>query len=134
MYLTSQRVARRATGAQAVNAFHYAHGGRAWEGPAPEGIPDRDPGTLVLERVELEPEGNRVRSYLDVVAPDGTSFEEIRPALIAFVSRAQAFPMPWEGVVGRCSFRIAMDDDTASEWERELATLIEAIRAVHPTT
>lgn len=37
----------------------------------PQGcLPDANPGTLVWQDVQLSPPGNRVLSYLDVVAPD----------------------------------------------------------------
>jgi hypothetical protein len=45
----------------------------------PPGIPDQDPGQLVEQHINLQPPGNTVRSYLDVVAPDEVFWPEIRP-------------------------------------------------------
>ena len=131
MYLTAQNV-RSPKGVEGINAFHYSHGATyAWQGLPPEGIPDKNPGTLVAETINvLPPGGNRVRSYLDVVAPDGTPWSEIRPAFIAFVSEAQRGPFPWIGVSGRVFFRIGIELALAQTWQREIAELYRAVQAV----
>jgi hypothetical protein len=129
MYLTAQRV-RSSGGAEGVNAFQYAHGSYAWQGLPPEGIPDKNPGTLVAQTLVVPPPGNRVRSYLDVVAPDETSWSEIRPAFITFVSEAERRPFPWIGVSGRSFFRIGMEQALAKQWQREIADLYRAVQAV----
>lgn len=129
MYLSAQRV-RSSGGAEGVNAFHYLHGQYMWQGLPPEGIPDQNPGTLVAQAIAVPPPGNRVHSFLDVVAPDDASWSEIRPAFIAFVSAAQRQPLPWVGVFGRCLFRINMDRDAAQRWSHEIADLYRAAQAV----
>lgn len=78
----------------------------------------------------MVPPGNRVRSYLDIVAPDDTPWTEIRSAFIAFASDAQALQMPWSGVVGRCLFRVEMDAALASQWQAELAELYRVATTV----
>jgi hypothetical protein len=126
MYLTAHRVRRPTGPEEGVNAFFYVHGPTAWEGLPPEGIPDEEPGELVNSRISVQPPGNRVRSYLDIVAPDGTPWAEIGPAFIAFVSEAQVAAMPWRGIVGRCFFRVGMDAALAADWQRELLGLYNA--------
>lgn len=130
MFLTAQRVRRPTTGEEGVNAFFYIHGPTAWDGLPPDGIPEENPGTLAASRILVAPPGNRVRSYLDVVAPDETPWAEIRPAFITFVSEAQAGEMPWSGVVGRCFFRVAMDAALAVHWQEALLDLYGAAQAV----
>lgn len=129
MYLTAQRVKHPMSGEEGINAFSYMHGPRLWDGLPPNGIPDEDPGELASSRVAVAPPGNRVRSYVDIVAPDETPWTEIRPAFIAFVSEAQASDMPWSGVVGRCFFRAGMEAALATNWQEELLDLYRAAEA-----
>ncbi|HEX7477300.1 MAG TPA: hypothetical protein VF331_05800 [Polyangiales bacterium] len=129
MYLSAQHV-RSLEGAEGLNAFHFSHGAYIWEGLPPQGIPDQDPGMLVAQSITVTPPGNLVRAYLDIVTPDETPWNEIRPAFITFVSEAQGTPLPWIGVVGRCLFRLGMDRGVAAQWQRELADLYRATMAV----
>ena len=130
MYLTAHRVEDPSTTRAGINAFHFSHGARSWDGPPPDGIPDDEPGTLVGERIEVTPGGNRVRSYLDVIAPDVTPCPEVRSALVAFVTHAAASPLPWCGLAGRCLFRVGLDAALADEWQREIADLYRSVLAV----
>jgi hypothetical protein len=130
MYLTAHRVVRPSTGEEGINAFFYLHGALVWDGLPPEGIPDREPGELTNEHVELQPPGNRVRSYVDIVAPDETPWTEVRPAFVAFVTKAQASPLPWEGVVGRCYFRVGLEQALVAAWQSEFAKLFQAAQSV----
>ena len=127
MYLTAQRVRAPATGEEGINAFFYQHGPYVWEGFPPAGIPDANPGVLIHSVLELRRQGgNRVRSYLDVVAPDETPWNEIRRSFISFVSESQLNPLPWVGVRGRCFFRIGMESGLAQGWQHEVAVLYRA--------
>lgn len=130
MYLTAQRVQRPNTHEEGINAFYYMHGPYVWDGLPPDGIPDENRGELARSSIAVTPPGNRVRSYLDIVAPDETPWTEIRPALVAFVSEAQREEMPWSGVVGRCLFRVSMDAALTSDWQRELVALYSAAQSV----
>ena len=131
MYLTAQHV-RSVLGQEGINAFRYIHGGYVWYGLPPQGIPDQNPGVLVEQIINLPPPGNVVRSYLDIIAPDEVFWPEIRPAFFAFVSQAQLQPFPWQGVFGRCSFRVGMDFSLVNVWRYEIAHLYRAIEAVYP--
>lgn len=130
MYIAAQRVISPATGAEGVNAFYYRHGPDAWSGPPPTGIPDENPGTLVRQSIVVPPPGNRVRSYLDIVAPDDTPWSEIYEAFVAFIPHRQRSAFPWIDREGRCYFRIGMESDLANDWQRELAALHRAARTV----
>ncbi len=129
MFVTAQHVVST-NGAEGVNAFHFSHEARVWDGLPPAEIPDQDPGVLVAQSIAVQPPGNRVRAYLDIVAPDETPWKEIRPAFITFVSEAQRNQLPWVGVVGRCFFRLGMERAVATQWQRELAELYRAAAAV----
>jgi hypothetical protein len=101
-------------------------------GLPPSGIPDQNPGQLEADLIVVPPPGNRVRSYLDIVAPDEVRWSEIRPAFTAFASEAQRTPFPWVGVFGRCFFRLAMDQALARQWYVEIAHLYRAAETVRP--
>lgn len=128
MYLTAQHVIAPRSGAEGINAFYYVHGPLDWGVPPPE-MPDQEPGELTYESIAVPPPGNRVRSYLDMVAPDDAPWAEIRQSFLAFVTQTQQQQLPWVGVVGRCLFRIGMDLAAANRWQRELAELYQAAQA-----
>lgn len=130
MYLSAHHVIATRTGLEGVNAFLYSHGPYTWNGLPPAGIPDQDPGVLINAHISVPPPGNRVRSYLDVVAPDDTQASEIRQSFITFVSQVQLQPFSWVGLVGRCMFRIGMDQSLTNQWRREIAQLYRAVSAV----
>ena len=125
MYLTALHVVGQ-SGLEGINAFCYSHGGATWEVP-PLGIPDENPGMLVVQQIEVPPGGNRVRAFLDVVAPDNVFWEEIRLNYIGFISATQLQPFPRSSIVGRFLFRVGMDRDLARHWHLEIANLYRAI-------
>jgi len=128
MYLTALHVVDPATGQEGVNAYYYEHR-VTWDVPPP-GIPDQDPGELVAHHLALPTGGNRVRAFLDVVAPDEATWTEIRQSFVTFVSATQLQPFPRKGIVGRCLFRIGLDFGLAAHWHREIAELYREVQAV----
>jgi hypothetical protein len=127
MYLVAQRVLRPQTGEEGINAFHYVHGGGDWVFP-PD--PEDDPGELINSNVLIPVGGNRVRSYLDVVAPDAAPWGEVRRGVSVFVLDHFDGPMPWVGRTGRLRFRLAMEDSLARNWRQELTSLLRAAEDV----
>jgi hypothetical protein len=127
MYLTAQKVVRPRTQETGINAFYHEHGRRSWEAPP---SPDRDPGKLVADRVRIDPPvGNRVRSYVDLVAPDGRPAKEILAAFQKFLAHTKQKPLPWSGTEGSYLFRLGMDAALAKTWRAELAALlVDAIK------
>lgn len=130
MYLTAQRVVSPDASRKGINTFLYLHGERAWQGGPPPDVPDRDPGTLASHSISVEPPGNRVQSYLDIVAPDGTPWTDVRQALLEFVAESQPSPLPWRGHAGHCAFRLGMDSALSTHWQKELAVLYRAAQAL----
>ena len=129
MYLVAHDVRRPSTGQEGINAYCYLHGPYTWEVPPP-GIPDQDPGTLTASRLDVQPPaGNRVRGYLDIVAPDETPTDEIRTNFVRFVAQARGNPLPWIGISGRCLFRFSLDGELAQSWHLHLAQLYHAATA-----
>lgn len=83
MYITAHRVTRDTS--DHTNAFIHVHGSDfPWPTDA-SGLPETDPGQNLetLRHIELPPGGNRVRSYLDVLAPDDTAWSVLDNALHA---------------------------------------------------
>jgi len=93
-------------------------------------VPDQDPGLLIAQSLSLQPPGNRVRSYLDVVVADGAAWDEIRSSLLLFLGEKQRDPLPWVGDAGSVFFRIGMELGLAAEWQTELAVLYRASQAL----
>lgn len=84
MYLTAHRVVSP-DGQGGTNSFLHRHGP---DFPWPEDawrLPEEEPGDVVEEHIEVAPGGNAVRSYLDILAPDGTSIDEFDRAVAALV-------------------------------------------------
>ena len=129
MYLTAHHVISPSAAQEGINAFLYLHNRSTWRVPPPE-IPDQNPGTLTHRMIAVEPPGNRVRSYLDVVAPDDADWTEIRQGFIQFVSCAQRNPLPWTAVVGRCLFRCGLERSLVPTWQLELHRLYSALESI----
>jgi hypothetical protein len=78
--------------------------------------------------------GNSVRSYLDIIMPDEVTWGEARTSFITFLSEAQRRDFPWEGVSGRCTFRVGLERILAANWQHEIAQLLRAAEEVHRRT
>jgi hypothetical protein len=126
MYIVAQRVISPKTRQTGINVFLYLHPGRRWLIP-PEDIPSGDPGRLRQKKIGLEPNGNVVRSHLEVVAPDEIEVAQLRKHLSAFLDRAQFKPLPWKGADGPCSFGIHMVSKLVQAgWGGEVTSLATA--------
>lgn len=81
MYATAHRV-ESPRGLTGINTFLHTHGA-AFSWPAdPVQLPEHNPGVLWWDNgPEVPPGGNRVRSYLDLLAPDDTPAAEVEAAL-----------------------------------------------------
>ncbi len=122
MYLCSQRVVRPATGAEGINTFRYIHGPQRWSGEPPQSHrPEVNPGILEAELVTVPPPGNRVRSFLDVVAPDGTKPNAVALAALRPPPSIRRFPVEWTH--GNVWCRFAVDETLVGRWKEELEQL-----------
>ncbi len=82
MYVTAQRV-RAEDGQEGIHSFCHQHGAVEWPQDV-SGWPESNPGRLVAVAAPgPRLGGNRVRSYLDVLGPDGTETGAIEAALAA---------------------------------------------------
>jgi hypothetical protein len=120
MLLTAQRVMSARAHARGVNVYQYLHGPHAWERVTDEFLPEVNPGELVAQWIQLPPGGNRVVSFLDVVAPDEMGSVDLHQRLASMKHRLQpsgnlttaywdpcwarfgctALPVPWATELG----------------------------------
>jgi hypothetical protein len=124
--LTAQHV-RASTGAEGINTFCRVHGPKEWPETFP---PDLPRGELVNQAISIPPGGNRVRSYLDVTAPDEISTQEIRNAVVPFIAQSRGHALPWAGKIGRCTFRFGVETGLHASWPDELRQLVLAALTV----
>ena len=93
MYLTAHRVRESHGTATGLNVFFHTHDGKDIFAGSHEDVElirrttEADPGRLVGKWTELKAGGNTVLSYLDVIAPDGTSKADLTDALEKFRSK-----------------------------------------------
>ena len=125
MLLTALHV-RSDSGAEGINAFCSLHGAYVWPGVPPPGVPDSNPGERVNDQISVPPGGNRVRGYLDIVAPDETPTSEILASVPAYLATVRERPLPWVATIGRCTFRFGLEFGIEPNWTAEFRALLEA--------
>jgi hypothetical protein len=89
MLLTAQRVISPHLRARGVNVFQYLHGPNSWERVPNNFLPEANPGELVAQWIQVPPGGNRVVSFLDVVAPDEIDGVDLQQRLTSLKHRLQ---------------------------------------------
>lgn len=129
MYLSAHRVQAPPRdgnpGPQGINAFYYNHGPHV----LPAGLrPESNPGVFVDSSIEVPPPGNRVRSYLDVMARDGTPLAQLAAA-IAAPPRTASLPVDW--TVGGIWCRFGAELELAPHWRRELQRLFARVAVLY---
>ena len=131
MYLTAHHVvSSRPDGRQGINAFLYLHGPVEWNQSELARVPVTNPGRLIDQSISVPPGGNSVRSYLDIAAPDGIRWEDIRVDLMDFTGQHQTRPLPWSGHAGHCYFQLGLELGLTEHWQRELPKLYRAAQAL----
>ncbi len=115
-----------AEGHEAINVFVYRHGERyAWPADSSR-LPETDLGDLVESRALLKPGGNCVRSYLDVLAPDGTALEVLTSALADVAARLPSERNPTL-ICDRVTVRFGTETGLEVERGAEFRSLVRAI-------
>ena len=124
MLLVSQRVLSPGNGTgHGVNLYLYKHGPRAaWTSVPEEFTPERDHGTLMWKDLQLPTPGNRVVSYLDVVAPDAISHELLCNQLATLKHQLVMTTNPTGLRIDPFWFRLGLGNDRVP-WATELAAL-----------
>jgi hypothetical protein len=122
MRLTAQRVASP-EGKEGINAFCYLHGPQTWLDEPPAEVIN-NPGHLAHSHVEVLPPGNRVRSYLDVLAPDHVPSDKIARDVIDAVALLLNRSLPLQIHSGDTTFTFNAELRLAAGWQGELKTLL----------
>lgn len=130
MFLAAQRVVSPTTKRGGINAFLYSHRGLTWTSAPPSGLDDQFSGVLIDQSISVPPPGNRVRSFLDITAPDDLPWPEVRSAFMRFLAEKQQEDLPWVGDVDVCRFKVNMELALAAEWREELAKLYRFAEAL----
>jgi hypothetical protein len=130
MYLPAHHVVSPTTRREGFNALLYLHLGQAWEHLSPADVPEQNPGALKAQSISVAPPGNRIRSYLDIVAPDDVRWEDVHASLMEFLGRCQSAPLPWAGDSRSAYFRVGMESALTSRWQKELAILYRSAQAL----
>lgn len=131
MYWAAHRV-RSPEGEEGINAFSHRHGpGFRWPVEVSQiaALPETDSGKQIAEHVQVEPGGNSVLSYLDVLAPDGTPQDVILRALDVFSARVSECANPTLAQVGPVVFRFLANRRSIRR-EDELRVLASSIEAL----
>lgn len=129
MYLTAQHVHSPVTHGEAINVLWYTHGGDAQWLTAP--APETWPGVLLRSWTPLPPGGNRVRSYLDIIAPDTLPWAHVRQTFVQFLMRRRGptTPMPWVDSYGPTTIRAAVEPALWVAVWSELPALYRALES-----
>lgn len=131
MFLVAQRVVTPQ--GEGINAFYHTHGPRPeWVWEPPEGIPDRDPGMIQNQAIRVIGQG-RVRSFLDIAAPDGTPAPQLQwahNAIVALAGVGAQFPIVV--ISGLVFVRYDLEFQLRQNWHPELHQLLDAGLALVP--
>src|SRR5690606_10257089 len=125
MFLVAQRVITPA--GEGINAFYHTHGERPdWVWEPPDGVPDQVPGEMRNQAIQVQGQG-RVRSFLDLAAPDGTSRQQLywaHEAILALGRVGARFPLTV--VSGPLFVRFELEFQLRNRWHEELHALLDA--------
>lgn len=124
MKLVAQRVVRPKDQAAGINAYFYSHPGVEWFDSPPE---DLGRGMLLRRIVEVKPPvGNRVRSYLEITAPDTTGDRQLVESVISGsdLLADSASALPWRLHHAEISFEFNLEFSLVEHWKIELRILL----------
>ena len=116
MYLTAQRIRTVGGREEGINVLMYRHGGDIgavnWEDPDFEELTTRNPGDLVARSTPIRPGGNHVLSFLDVLAPETATEDDLRDALGNLSVTMPLEARRWRGRSERVSARFLAELST----------------------
>ncbi|MBC7541292.1 MAG: hypothetical protein H7338_01025 [Candidatus Sericytochromatia bacterium] len=91
-------------------------------------------GQVQLKSEELSPGGNRVRSYLDIVAPETATISAIEAAFEHLLTSIAPDDFRANEIMlgDKVLFRFGLDQALARSWRRELKELFDRAMALAP--
>lgn len=129
MYLTAHRVKNPTSNEEGINTFYHEHGTDFIWPSEPWKLPDTHPGSVKHSLLAIKPGGNQVISYLDVLAPDGTSIEELSEtidmlyAALLLEEALGSIPNPTVYTSNSVCLRFGVDKDHVEKRIAELLVL-----------
>jgi hypothetical protein len=130
MKLVVQRVIAP-DGRDGINAFSYWHGGLWWTRTPPANALSIAGASMIA----VEPAaGNRVRSYIDVLAPDAIDHDELLNGILDFADAlaVQGGHLPIAGQFGPVSTTFNVEGSLVPSWYDEIQHLADAAVTVGP--
>lgn len=128
MRLSSQRVLA-SDGTHGINSFYYQHGPTVWLDTPPIEV-QQSSGVLVNSHLRIRPGGNRVLSYLDVVAPDSTPNHRLSRAIVDSIDLFRNPDFPLRVQIMDILFTFDIDANIAPAWREEIVALLGAVMKV----
>jgi hypothetical protein len=133
MYATAHLVRSHLTGREGINAFVHQHGRHfAWPRDA-AALPEEEPGVLKDEIISIRPGGNSVRAYLDILAPDETSSEELLAILNEIPRLTSNTKIPSITRHKNVTIRFGVELGLANKKAEQLSMLASALRPLLET-
>ena len=124
MYVATHLVRRG--NREGINAFLHEHP-EDFEWPeaaaAVAALADENPGTITHSRTDIEPGGNPVRAYLDMLAPNGTSRNELAEAVEALRRDLDERRNPTIFIHGKVTIRFGVELGLEQLREEQLSIL-----------
>jgi hypothetical protein len=124
MLLTAHRV-RSAQGLTGINVYVYRHPAGAWDPSALDAM--ERAAELAGQVFEVPPGGNRLTSYLDVFAAEGTHAADIARAAAAVRSGPDPTAFPAEFAKGGVIFRLGLAFGLVPSWRNEFTDLVSRL-------
>jgi hypothetical protein len=129
MYATAHRVLSTRNSREGINAFLHTHG---HDFPWPEdaaSLPEVNPGRLEDEIIGIRPGGNRVRAYLDILAPDTIALNDLLSTLGKLSASIPSLDNPLVTHDSTITIRFGVEPALENERAEQFKILVEAI---HP--
>src|SRR5687767_14886769 len=126
MYLVAQRVQspRQEVG---VNVFQYIHDREFSISELQAFAPEKNPGELVKQWIEVRPGGNHVLSFLDIAVTNSISSDVLVRSLGALKHVLRRVGDQTQGLWGPLWIRYGYQSNLPMSWETELAVLAGSI-------
>jgi hypothetical protein len=112
MYLTAQRIVSQNKKC-GINVFLHMH--TNGEQPVMNSITtitfvaEKNTGTIVSENCDLPPGGNRVKSYVDIVANDSIAQDTIENALNVVKTKVSSVELPFQEIISSVGIRFGAE-------------------------
>lgn len=135
MYLTAQRVLAP-SGETGINVFLHVHGNsRLPSLELPNAIAlvaDTQPGEMTAHGCDVKPGGNRVLSFIDIVAPDGCPMDAITVAVEELGRRIATAALPVSAINNGVGVRFGANSGLYDALDQEFRELAQRALALHP--